>query len=362
MQELARWKIRPVSFGDLEGRVYDLERDVVPIQSPMLLGTLKTYFEPPSQDWNYQVLFNIPQQKSEELLAEMKNRRPFLSELIGKAYPKSAVMINKEKFPQISRMHAFIAKDKKKGIYIADLASTNGTYIAGEKVNPEMPHELQDEEIIHLGGLKDDCAKFKMYEAIKRMYALFVGVDNKNIFANAIKDELSLINTYFKALDLRYTSKILEGNAATEESIFTELEKAQNLPSDSVFLFYYTAHGMPDSITTANPAIDIDKAVLTEYLNAIDAKKIVIIDSCHAEGGWENLDMHGGMYYFSSRETEESHWVIFSAQLIEEIIDMFSSKKVIDTKSINIEKIKHNLKVNGKPQTPVRKGFKTVVF
>jgi len=127
MQELARWKIRPVSFGDLEGRVYGMERDIVPIQSPMLLGTLRTYFPPPSQDWNYQVLLNIPEQKSAVLLSEMKKRRPFLSGMIGNACPQSAIMINKEKFPHISRMHAFIAKDKKKGVCIADLASTNGT-------------------------------------------------------------------------------------------------------------------------------------------------------------------------------------------------------------------------------------------
>ena len=225
-----------------------------------------------------------------------------------------------------------------------------------------MPRELQDEEIMHLGGLNDDCAKFKIYEAIKRIYALFVGVDNKKIFSGIIKDELSLMNNCFKALDVRYTSKMLEGEDATEENIFAELEKAQNLPNDAAFILYYTAHGLPDAITTADKTINIDKAVLTEYLNAIAAKKVVIIDSCYAAGGWENLDMNEGMYYFSSRETEDSYWGAFSIPLIEEIVDMIGSKKVIDTKSINIEKIKHNLKVGGKLQTPVRTGFKTVVF
>ena len=50
----------------------------------------------------------------------------------------------------VSRLHAAVHREGTQ-LYLVDLASTNGTYVNGERLNPREPHLLADGDTIRLG-------------------------------------------------------------------------------------------------------------------------------------------------------------------------------------------------------------------
>jgi pSer/pThr/pTyr-binding forkhead associated (FHA) protein len=53
----------------------------------------------------------------------------------------------------ISRLHASLAI-KEDEVTITDIGSSNGTWIAGERIQPDTPYTLKHGDVIHLGKLK----------------------------------------------------------------------------------------------------------------------------------------------------------------------------------------------------------------
>lgn len=52
----------------------------------------------------------------------------------------------------VSRLHAIIRNEQ--GLTITDLGSSNGTYINGERVEPNIPHPITQGNLLNLGKMK----------------------------------------------------------------------------------------------------------------------------------------------------------------------------------------------------------------
>jgi len=353
------WKIRPIEISNLEGQIYKLDKKIYQIQSPLTIGTLKTIFETPNSDWNYQLLYDIPLNKSGEIQNEIIQHRPNLISLASRIETKSGIMINKNKFTQISRIHATIGKDEHGEMYIIDLDSVNGTYVSGFKLKPKEPYKLKDEDIILLGGNKKDCAKFKIYEPIRKINALFIGADHENKQIERIEEMLKRYDEFFSKINIPYEKTVLKHQEATRNSILRKIENAQTLPKNNLFILYYNAHGCPNYMTTGINKEYVSKKELSQKINKIKAKKMVIIDACHSGGGWSFNDK--GQYYFSSEHEQLSYWKVFNKELLEEFEKGYE-EGVIEIKKLDLEEIKSKIRKKGFSQKPIRKGMQSIII
>ena len=68
---------------------------------------------------------------------------------IGREEKEEMIRINSQK---ASRQHAFINKKTGK-FYITDNNSTNGTYLNQERIKPNIPHPLSNQDEIKIGGI-----------------------------------------------------------------------------------------------------------------------------------------------------------------------------------------------------------------
>jgi len=80
MAEIARWKIRPVALGDIHKNSVELERKIIPVYDPVLVGTVN-HFPEPSGDWNYELL-EIDEEINNALIQEMTRQKPGLEGLL----------------------------------------------------------------------------------------------------------------------------------------------------------------------------------------------------------------------------------------------------------------------------------------
>ncbi len=68
---------------------------------------------------------------------------------IGREEKSDMIHVNSRK---ASRQHAFINKKTGK-FYITDNNSTNGTYLNQERIKPNIPHPLSNQDEIKIGGI-----------------------------------------------------------------------------------------------------------------------------------------------------------------------------------------------------------------
>ncbi|MBW3002577.1 FHA domain-containing protein [Candidatus Woesearchaeota archaeon] len=354
MPEIARWKIRPVAIGDISGNVQDLERTIIPVYGPVLIGTLGGDFPEPAGEWNYE-LIETNEQTSRFLTGKITQKKPQLESLVKNAVFQAIIRINPRKFRHISRFHAMLGTING-DLYIADLESKNGTY-AGTKIEPSYPLMLTGGQTIKLGGRQEDCAQIKVYEAIKEAYALLVGADYKREADKSIEKTIWQMDHLIRKLRVPYECNILTHENATKEEIMHYLQMAERLPEKSLFFFFCSMHGSKYRFTTASQEEQIKKREISASLNSIKAKKIVIIDSCYAEGGWETLDLESGLYFFSSKEDEKSKWETFAPRLAERITELLNKGLPVDMKKLEISDL-----VKRENQNPVKKGHKSVIL
>ena|GEM_PF-3683404 len=328
------WLIRPVAIGDIHKTVVKLERRVIPAAA-LLIGTLAKYHKK-LEEWNYHLAHC-----NDQLSSELQKRNLELR-------VESILSLNPEKFRHISRFHAFL-EEKNNELYLTDLGSKNGTYIEGKKIEKA---KLQDEQVFQLGGKKEDSARFKVYKPIEQIYALLVGVDYNRTSDETIDYAISSLDSLLAKTTTPCTRKIITHEQATNQEICSQLKKAETLPENSLFLFWYSAHGEEVYMTTFEDVLL--KFQIEEYLNKIKAKKICIIESCYAAGGWDEINLENSLYFFSSREDETSRWGLFTQALIYEL-----ERQGIpaDPKGIDMSELDKVLLV---PQTPARKGEKSI--
>lgn len=87
---------------------------------------------------------------------ELQLRREYL---IGRQHKSQPILPDIDLTPfnayewGISRLHASIAV-KEDVVTITDIGSSNGTWIAGERIQPDTPYTLKHGDVIHLGKLK----------------------------------------------------------------------------------------------------------------------------------------------------------------------------------------------------------------
>jgi len=348
MPEIARWKIRPATVGDIHGNSIELERRIIPIYKPVLIGTLAGQFPENSGEWSYELL-EVDEKTSQEIVRKILQKKPQLENIVNNAEFQQVLRINPRKYQHISRFHAILGT-KQDDLYIADLESKNGSYIGAEQVHSAA---LKDGQTIHLGGKEKDSAQIKAYEAIKKMQALLVGVDYKNQNSKVIEKEIQQMDQLLSGLGIPYECKKLKHEQATKDAILTQLTRAESLAENTLFFFFYGAHGSKATVSSANG--DLAKQDLARLLNRIKAQKIVIIDSCHAEGGWEELDLESGFYFFSSQEQEKARWNTFSPRLAERISELLSRCSPVDIKQVRIQDL-----ANG--QTPIKKGNRSIIL
>ncbi|MBW2973550.1 FHA domain-containing protein [Candidatus Woesearchaeota archaeon] len=328
------WLIRPVAIGDIDKNVVELERRVIPAAN-LLIGTLAKYHKK-LEEWDYHTACC-----NDYLSSDLQKRNLEL-------HVESIFSLNPEKFRHISRFHVFL-EEKNNELYITDLGSKNGTYIEGKKIKKA---KLEDEQIFHLGGKKEDSARFKVYKQIEQIYALLVGVDNKEKRSADIDKIISRFDEWLKKLNTPCSKKIIKHEAVTLDELRFSLYEAEQLSENSLFFFYYAAHGNNKVLTTIEQTVC--KTEITEYLNKIKAKKLVIIDSCYAAAGWENLDLQSGLYLFSAEE-ELYGWNSFS-HAFSVAIELLLSKPY-DFKNIDMDVLGRSMAM---PNTCARKGEKSI--
>jgi hypothetical protein len=348
MPEITRWKIRPVAIGDIYRNTLELERRIIPVYAPILIGTLAGHLPENPGEWNYELL-EIDEKTSNSLAKRMLKAKPGLEKTVNSAVFQTVLRINPARYRHISRFHAILGT-KKGDLYIADLESKNRTYTGTEQTHSAI---LKDGQTIYLGGKAEDSAQIKVYEAIKKAYALLVGVDYKKESKKSVETSIKQMENLLKNLGIPYECKTLKHEQATKDAITTQLIRAESLPENSLFLFYCDTHGSRTAITPADK--DISKKELSELLNRVKAKKIAIIDSCYADGGWEELDLESGFYFFSSQEQEKARWNTFSPRLAERISELLSRCSPVDIKQVRIQDL-----ANG--QTPIKKGNRSIIL
>lgn len=60
----------------------------------------------------------------------------------------------------VSKFHAYFSKDKKTGAYsLTDVNSTNGSFLNGDRLTPQEPHEVRDGDTVRFNG----SMEFKLY-------------------------------------------------------------------------------------------------------------------------------------------------------------------------------------------------------
>jgi len=350
MAEIARWKIRPVALGDIHKNSVELERKIIPVYDPVLVGTVN-HFPEPSGDWNYELL-EIDEEINNALIQEMTRQKPGLEGLLRNKKFQSVVRINPRKYSQISRFHAMFGVVNG-DLFIADLESKNGTYAEESQLEQEFPRMLTDNRTITLGGKGEDSARFQAYEAIPFASALLIGVDYKKGAETEIEKSIQRMDQMIRKLRVPYECNMLTHYSATKEDIRHHLRLAERLPKNNLFFFFYDAHGNTDSVTTANG--NIAKAELAELLNRIKAKKVVLIDACHASGGWNDLDLESGLYFFSSKEDEKSKWGEFAPRFADRVSELLNTEEPVDLKKMEISDL-------AREHTPVKKGYKSIIL
>jgi len=262
------------------------------------------------------------------------------------------VRINPRKYSQISRFHAMFGVVNG-DLFIADLESKNGTYAEESQLEQEFPRMLTDNRTITLGGKGEDSARFQAYEAIPFASALLIGVDYKKGAETEIEKSIQRMDQMIRKLRVPYECNMLTHYSATKEDIRHHLRLAERLPKNNLFFFFYDAHGNTDSVTTANG--NIAKAELAELLNRIKAKKVVLIDACHASGGWNDLDLESGLYFFSSKEDEKSKWGEFAPRFADRVSELLNTEEPVDLKKMEISDL-------AREHTPVKKGYKSIIL
>ena len=350
MPEIARWSIRPVAMGDIHKNSVELERKIIPIYGPVLVGTMN-HFPEPSGEWNYELL-EIDEEINRALIQEITKQKPGLEGILRSKKFESVVRINPEKYGQISRFHSMFGVVNG-DLFILDLESKNGTYAGGSQLEQGFPIMLTDNRVITLGGKGEDSARFKAYEAIPFASVLLVGVDYKKGAETEIEKSVRQMDQMIRKLRVPNEYSIMMHGAAKKTDILTHLRSAAELPENNLFFFFYDAHGSRDAITTRDG--EITKAELTEHLNRIKAKKVVLIDACHAEGGWNDLDLESGLYFFSSKEDEKSKWGEFAPRFAERVSELLNTGEPVDLKKMEISDL-------AREHTPVKKGYKSIIL
>ncbi|MBD3304168.1 FHA domain-containing protein [Candidatus Woesearchaeota archaeon] len=350
MQEIARWKIRPSAVGDIYGKNLELERRIIPVYKPILIGTLAGHFQDNKGEWSYELL-EIDEETNNTLIKRMLQKKPQLESVVNNAGFQQVLRINPARYRHISRFHAILGT-KQGNLYIADLESKNGIY-TGLPAEQTRSAILRDGQIIYLGGKAKDSAQIKVHEAISKAYALLVGVDYKNQNSKVIEKEIWQIDQMLRKLGVPYECRTLKHSHATKENITSYLQRAESLPENNLFFFFCGAHGSKAAISSADGKLA--KQELAGLLNRIQAKKIMIIDICHAWGGWQELDLDSGLYFFSSQEEETAKWGGFTPGLAERIAELLNKKEPIDMKQIRINDL-------ARAHTPAKKGNKSIIL
>jgi hypothetical protein len=138
--------------------------------------------------------------------------------------------------------------------------------------------------------------------------ALVVGVGD---YAPLNKDKNLDLNGIDK--DVGKMKKLLESKGFKVKTLFNkeslnlaqELERYSQLKSEDSFVFYYSGHGTFQKDTDGDEADGTDEALVLSdgeqnkiflddalfgYLNAISAKKLVLLDSCHSGTAFRTFD------------------------------------------------------------------------
>jgi len=138
--------------------------------------------------------------------------------------------------------------------------------------------------------------------------ALVVGVGD---YAPLNKDKNLDLNGIDK--DVAKMKKLLESRGFKVKMLFNkeslnlaqELERYSQLKSEDSFVFYYSGHGTFQNDTDGDEADGTDEALVLSdgeqnkiflddalfgYLNAISAKKLVLLDSCHSGTAFRTFD------------------------------------------------------------------------
>ncbi len=348
----SRWNVRPVSIGNIKNNVANLERKIIPINSPILVGTLADYIPFPKGDWDYE-LVQLGRDSSGFLLSELRRKKHFASSIVENLVIEYALRINPFKYRHISCFHSVFGTMKDE-LYVADLFSKNGTYKDEQRINPESTMQIPDESIVKLGGLKDDCAMFKFYETIKNVRAVFLSYDHRGDWGMS-KSAVKNMQNLLKQFNIPYEITTLQDTKLTKARIITVLEDACRMSDKDLFFFFCSTHGSAKGLETSDEHL-VEKELLSSYLNKIPARKLIVIEACYAGGGWEELDLENGLYFFSSKEDEFSQGSSFAKGFASALEEKLKCSSPFDIKNFDITSICLD------KQTPLKKGYKSFVL
>lgn len=121
------------------------QEDIIVLSIGMALSGIIFYFYRLFKNKNSVANLSISAGTLDEQLVSLKKN--FYE--IGREEKSDMIHINSKK---ASRQHAFINKKTGK-FYITDNNSTNGTYLNQERIKPNMPYQLSNQDEIKIGGV-----------------------------------------------------------------------------------------------------------------------------------------------------------------------------------------------------------------
>jgi hypothetical protein len=350
------WGIRLACLGGITGRVEDVKRNIVPVRGAVLVGTLAGIVAEPEGEWSYEWI-ELNGKANEHLLVKIASK-PRISDNIAKGTRFShAIAVNYRRYGQVSRLHCYFEVGAA-GLQVVDIGSKNGTYYDDSRLASGLPCAVRDESVVRLGGAGNDSAQIKAYRKAMKICSLLVGVDYDDLGSGKIDKAISQVNALLRNMDAEYEARILKHSEVDNEKVMGALEDAARLPVESVFVFMFIAHGSQYDLWLSKKSTGIGKAELSAALNRIRAKKVVIIDSCHAGSGWERLERRAGLYFFSSAGDEVSYWGRFTEALVHQMSEL-TGYGPLDLKSVEMRAVARRVDPR---QTPFMTGLKSIVF
>lgn len=287
-------------------RVVNHERVIFPVYGSVLVGRsdniamdVEYEFRPPKPDEIQRYIDNLQRGSDYRTL--------FSQPLVRTAaLGCSQVLFFPNHVKNISRLQAVLelrASGLDADLVLHNLSSidlaVNGNPVTAQSPLLSNGVQLADGDEI---ALAEGNRKFKVYKKPKYVRALVIACDNRNKHQDYFTEGADELQRAISAAS-RYTDvKQVLAQQATPERVIAELEALRNDDKGALVVVIIYMHGSPDRLHAWGG--DIKKSKLTEALEAIPCRKILIANTCHAGGYWDRHDVKDALLLLSSQGDE----------------------------------------------------------
>lgn len=238
----------------------------------------------------------------------------------------------------VSRIHALL--ELRQSRMDADLfmhtAGINSVMVNGEWVDRTSP-PLINGRALHNGDLievREDGPKIKVYKAPVYVKGLVIACDSKDRDGHFFETEAGTLEEAISSANRYSSTERLLGKNATPEGVSKALAGLTDEHPDALLIVVINAHGHEKQISLWEGRMtkrEIDKA-----LAKIPCRKLVIVNSCHAGGVWEDSSAPNTLFLLSSKGDELTHGGRFLYDVAEFIRKNIQRGKPADFKALEL--------------------------